>query len=260
MTKLLDISGLSVRYRRDGETVEALQDVSFDLTPGEKLAIIGESGSGKSSLALALGGLLPATAGMSGAIAWPGFKTHPQNGRDIGFVFQDPGGSLDPLMRVGAQIAESYLAHVPASRQAGRQMALDLLQRVGLPAAAVDAFPFQLSGGQRQRVAIACAIAAKPALMIADEATSALDTVTQAGIVSLIAGLVADEGMSLIFITHDIALASQLGDRIAVFRHGRLVELGTARDVIANPRADYVRRLVSAHISLTAAPILEQRP
>jgi peptide/nickel transport system ATP-binding protein len=149
-------------------------------------------------------------------------------------------------MQVGRQVAEVAAAHLGVSHwQAGRTAA-QLLARVGLPAAAAHAFPHQLSGGQKQRVAIAAAIAARPKLLIADEATSALDTIVQAGIVKLIDELVAEEGMSLIFISHDIALASGIADRIAVFRHGRLVELGRTADVIERPRDPYTRMLVAA--------------
>jgi peptide/nickel transport system ATP-binding protein len=167
-------------------------------------------------------------------------------------VFQDPAASLDPVMQVGRQVAEVAAAHLSESPwQAGRT-AERLLARVGLPAAAGRAFPHQLSGGQKQRVAIAAAIAARPKLLIADEATSALDTIVQAAIVELMGELVVEQGMSLIFISHDIALASGIADRIAVFRHGRLVEIGTTADIVNRPRDPYTRMLVDAAEDPTA--------
>ncbi len=260
MNPLLTVRDLGVRYRRDGETVDALVGLSFDLGQGERLAVIGESGSGKSTLALALGNLQPPGSTVTGQISWPALDgRQPRNGRDIGFVFQDPSGSLDPVMRVGDQIAEILRANLDMQRYAAKARALELIDRVALPdpTAIAAAYPHQLSGGQRQRIAIACAIAAKPKLLIADEATSALDTVVQAEIVRLIETLVREDGLSLIFITHDIALASTIGDRIAVLRHGRLVEIGSAARIVSRPTQDYTRQLVRSHIALDAAPLVK---
>ena len=222
MTALLSIRDLCVRYANGDAT--ALDGVSFDLAAGERLAVIGESGSGKSTLALAIAGLLPPSAQISGQIEWPGLGRPPASGCDIGFVFQDPGASLDPVMRVGSQIAEVVRAHRGVGRSAAHEIAVELLGRVRLPdpAQLAAAYPHQLSGGQRQRIAIAAAIAACPKLLIADEPTSALDTIVQAEIVALIDGLVKVDAMSLVFISHDIALASGIADRIAVFRQGKL--------------------------------------
>ena len=169
-------------------TAAALDGISLDLGEGERLAVIGESGSGKSTLALAIAGLLPSTAHVSGQIEWPGLGRQPVSGRDIGFVFQDPGASLDPVMQVGAQIAEVVRAHLGFGRGAAHDKAVELIGRVQLPdpATLASAYPHQLSGGQRQRIAIAAAIAAGPKLLIADEPTSALDTIVQAEIVALI--------------------------------------------------------------------------
>ncbi|MER8697142.1 ABC transporter ATP-binding protein [Mesorhizobium opportunistum] len=181
----------------------------------------------------------------------------PLGGRDIGFVFQDPSASLDPVMPIGKQIAEVARTHLGLTWPQAYTQAKILLERVRLPDpdSALRAFPHQLSGGQKQRVAIAAAIAAGPKLLIADEATSALDTIVQADIVALIRRLVAEDGMTLLFISHDIALASELAERIAVFRHGQLVELGPTPRIINAPAEAYTRTLLDAHIGLDAEPL-----
>ncbi|MER8481973.1 ABC transporter ATP-binding protein [Mesorhizobium sp. M1322] len=184
----------------------------------------------------------------------------PLGGRDIGFVFQDPSASLDPVMAIGEQIAEVAHTHLGLSWSQSYAKAKTLLERVRLPDpdAALHAYPHQLSGGQKQRVAIAAAIAAGPKLLIADEATSALDTIVQAEIVALIRQLVAEDGMTLLFVSHDIALAAELAERIAVFRHGELVEFGATAQIIASPRHAYTRALLDAHLGLDAEPLLQQ--
>ncbi|PBB25985.1 MULTISPECIES: ABC transporter ATP-binding protein [unclassified Mesorhizobium] len=260
MSALASIRDLTVTYRRDGNVVAALKNMSLDIVAGERLAIIGESGSGKSTLALAIAGLLPASSAVGGRIEWPGLGRAPLLGRDIGFVFQDPSASLDPVMTIGKQIAEVARTHVGLTWSQAYAKAKTLLERVRLPDpdSALHAFPHQLSGGQKQRVAIAAAIAAGPKLLIADEATSALDTIVQAEIVALIRHLVAEDGMTLLFISHDIALAAELAERIAVFRHGQLVELGTTARIVDAPTQAYTRTLLDAHIGLDAAPLLNR--
>lgn len=256
---LVAIRGLSVSYRRDG-AAPSLAGLDLDIAAGERLAIIGESGSGKSTLALAIAGLLPPTATVQGAVQWAGRDRTPLGGRDIGFVFQDAAASLDPVMTIGRQVAEVARTHLGLSWPDAEKRALDLLRRVKLPnpETALHAFPHQLSGGQKQRAAIAAAIAAGPRLLIADEATSALDTIVQADIVALIRQLVAEDGMALLFVSHDIALAAELANRIAVFRNGEMIELGNADAVIEAPGHDYTRRLLAAHIGLDAAPMIDQ--
>jgi len=260
VSALASIRDLTVTYRRDGNAVAALRNISLDIVAGERLAIIGESGSGKSTLALAIAGLLPASSAVGGRIEWPGLGQPPLLGRDIGFGFQDPSASLDPVMTVGKQIAEVARTHLGLTWSQAYAKARTLLERVHLPDpdSALHAFPHQLSGGQKQRVAIAAAIAAGPKLLIADEATSALDTIVQAEIVALIRRLVAEDGMTLLFISHDIALAAELAERIAVFRHGQLVELGSTARIVAAPTQLYTRTLLDAHIGLDAAPLLNQ--
>ena len=260
MTVLASIRDLTVTYRRDGTEVAALKNISLDIATGERLAIIGESGSGKSTLALAIAGLLPAASQIDGRIEWPGLGRPPLGGRDVGFVFQDPSASLDPVMPIGKQIAEVARTHLGLTWPQAYAKAKNLLERVRLPDpdSALLAFPHQLSGGQKQRVAIAAAIAAGPKLLIADEATSALDTIVQAEIVALIRQLVAEDGMTLLFISHDIALAADLAERIAVFRQGALVELGTTPQIVGAPAQAYTRALLDAHIGLDAEPLLNR--
>lgn len=246
---LLAASGLQVAYRDDNRDATALFGIDLEIEEGECVAVIGESGSGKSTLARALLGLLPPEAHMRGRVAWPMLKEGPVLGKDIGFVFQDPAASLDPVLTVGEQVAEVARAHLGMRWREAFAHAEQLLLRVSLPdpASLVKAYPHQLSGGQKQRVAIAAAIAAGPRLLITDEATSALDTVVQAGIVSLIREIATTAGMSLLFITHDIALAAQLARRILVLRNGHLVESGPTQDVIASPSAAYTHLLIEAY-------------
>lgn len=252
MKPLLELRGLGVGY--NGAAAPALEGVDLDLAAGERLAIIGESGSGKSTLARAISGLLPPTVTFRGTVAWPGLDRPARNGRDIGFVFQDPASSLDPVMSVGDQVAEVAHANLDIDWGVSRRLAVELLDRVKLPepAALARAYPHQLSGGQKQRVAIAAAIVARPRLLIADEATSALDTIVQAEIVTLIRTLVAEDGMALLFVSHDIALAADLADRIAVFRHGRMVEMAATAELVSRPKTDYSRALLAAHLGLDA--------
>ena len=249
MSPLLSVSGLTVTYGRTDRP--ALARAALTLAAGERLAVIGESGSGKSTLARAVTGLLPPGATMSGAVVWEGSGPTPRPGRDYGYVFQDPSASLDPVMRVGRQIEEVVAAH------GGSEPAASLLEQVGLPAQLGDAWPHQLSGGQKQRVAIAAAIAGEPHLLVADEATSALDTIAQSGIVALVAGLVAARRMALLFVTHDIALAARLAERVLVLQAGHIVEAGGVADVMARPQHAHTRLLVEA--SLDTAPLKPRR-
>ena len=251
---------LSVSYRRGRNNAAALEGVDLDIATGERLAIIGESGSGKSTLARALAGLLPDDAKVGGEMFWPALGHPPRPGRDFGFVFQDPGTSLNPVLTIGEQIAEGARRHLGLSWKQASLRAEELLGRVRMPEPdkAMRAYPHQLSGGQRQRVAIAAAIAARPALLIADEATSALDVVVQAEIVRLLDGLVREDGMTLLFITHDIALASSFVDRIAVFRDARLVEAGPVHSVLSAPESGYTAALIASHRDLATPPLIAE--
>ncbi len=258
MSPLCEIRGLSVTYR--GQAAPALDHIDLDIVAGERLAIIGESGSGKSTLARAVAGLLPPGARLSGGMQWSSGKP-PVPGRDLGFVFQDPSSSLNPVLTIGEQVAEGARRHLGLSWKAAYARALDMLERVRLPQPdkAMKAFPHQLSGGQRQRVAIAAALSAKPGMLIADEATSALDMVVQAEIISLLDELVREAGMTLLFITHDIALASGFADRVAIFKDGRLVEAGATGPVLSSSRETYTRALIASHRDLTTPPLIREK-
>ncbi|MDQ2704652.1 MAG: ABC transporter ATP-binding protein [Pseudomonadota bacterium] len=258
--RLARLSGLTVAYRVGGTSAAALEGVDLDILAGERLAIIGESGSGKSTLALALAGLLPDNADVAGRIAWPVFGHPPLPGRDYGFVFQDAGASLNPVLTIGEQIAEVVERHLGVGWFEAYERAGQMLERVHIPEPykALRAYPHQLSGGQRQRVCIASAIAARPKLLIADEPTSALDMVVQAEIVGLLDELVREDGMTLVFITHDIALASGFADRIAVFRNARLVEIGPSDKVLSRPTDAYTASLIASHIDLSSLPLIDE--
>lgn len=249
---LLALDGLTVRFG-DRRVVDG---VTFSLGAGERLGLIGESGSGKTLTALALAGLLPPEARAAGSVRLDGEEIlgRPERhlarlrGDAIGFVFQEPLTALNPLMRIGSQIAEPLRIHRGLSRRAARAAAADLAARVGLPdpERAVRAYPHQLSGGQRQRVGIAIALACRPALLIADEPTTALDVTVQAEILGLLTGLVREEGSALLFISHDLPVVARVAERVAVMRNGRVVEEGATLDVLRSPREPYTRQLVAA--------------
>jgi peptide/nickel transport system ATP-binding protein len=257
MSTLCEIRNLSVTYH--GQTLPALDHVDLDISAGERLAIIGESGSGKSTLARAVAGLLPPGARLAGEMRWSSGRP-PLPGRDLGFVFQDPSSSLNPVLSVGEQVAEGACRHLRLSWKAAYGRALEMLERVRIPEPekAMKAFPHQLSGGQRQRVAIAAALAARPSILIADEATSALDMVGQAEIVALLDELVREDDMTLIFITHDIALASGFANRVAIFKDGRLVESGQTGQVLTSPTEAYTKTLIASHRDLATPPLIRE--
>jgi peptide/nickel transport system ATP-binding protein len=249
---LFSLRGYGVSYRDWVGTHPALQAFDLDIAGGRHLAILGESGSGKSTLALALAGLLPASAVSSGSLAAPGFEGPPRPGRDIGLVFQDPGGSLDPVMRVGKQIAEARHVNRGGDWANARLDAQAWLGRVaiGLPSVSARKYPHQFSGGQKQRAALAAALAGDPSVLIADEPTSALDTITQQGIVTLLLDLASQKGLTLIFVTHDIALASQIADDVVILYQGRLIETGPATRVFSTPAHPYTAALLATRVTL----------
>jgi peptide/nickel transport system ATP-binding protein len=251
---LLALEDVSVAYG----TRRVLGPVSLTLSAGQRLAIIGQSGSGKSTLAMGIAGLLPSGAAVTGTLRWPGLPHPARPGADFGVVFQDASGSLDPLMRVGRQVAEVVETHTPRRGTAARAQAVELLEQVGLPdpGGMAEAWPHQLSGGQRQRVALACALAADPVLLIADEMTSALDTLAQARIVSLVDRLVRERGMALLFVTHDIALAARLGADSLVLHEGRAVDFLGAGQSLAEAGDPATRALLAAHRDLVTPPLI----
>lgn len=236
----------------DGRRV--VDGISFEVPDGSRLGLIGESGSGKSLTALAVLGLLPDGATASGSIRWnrieligmPDRELAKLRGDDIGIVFQEPRTALNPIRTVGRQIAESIRIHEKVSRREARERAIAEAARVRLPdpESIVDRYPHQLSGGQRQRVAIAMALACRPRLLIADEPTTALDVTIQSEILSLLLSLVAEQGMSLVFITHDLAVLSQVATEGVVLEHGRVIETAPVSTLLTAPSSPVTQGLL----------------
>ncbi len=257
MDPILHIENLAIELPAGADRLFAVEGVSFEIFPGETVAIVGESGSGKSMSANAVMGLLPPGTRVAQGLATlegvdlfrldeAGLRA--VRGRRIGMIFQEPMTALDPLMRIGEQIAEVFEAHGQLTPAERRIRALELLTEVGLPEPerAIHAYPFQLSGGQRQRVMIAMALALEPVLLIADEPTTALDVTTQAQILKLIADLQAKHGTAVMFITHDFGVVADIADRVVVMRQGKVVETGRASDVLGAPQHDYTKALIAA--------------
>ncbi len=253
----LQVEGLSVAFRTRAGIVRALDGVGFAVAAGETLALVGESGSGKSVTAYALLGLLGAagqiTAGSALLEGTDLVAATPRamariRGRRAAMIFQNPRAALNPIRQVGRQIADVLRRHAGLGRRAARDGAVEMLRGVGIPdpARRAGAYPFQLSGGMCQRVMIAVAVAAKPALLIADEPTTGLDVTTQALVMDLIAGLASSNGMATLLITHDLALAAERAQRIAVMHAGHVVEVAETRALIDRPRHPYTQRLLAA--------------
>jgi peptide/nickel transport system ATP-binding protein len=270
---LLEVEGLTLALPGGGDRTFGVTEVSFSLRRGEILCLVGESGSGKSLCAQALMGLLPRSIRPAGgrigfggmdllqldAGTWRGLR-----GRRIAMVFQEPMTALNPVMRVGDQIAEMFEAHDTLGPAARRARVLELAGEVGLPdpARLLGAYPHQLSGGQRQRVMIAMALALEPDLLVADEPTTALDVTTQAQILRLIGGLQRRHGMGIVFITHDFGVVREIADSAVVLRQGRVVEQGPAARVLEAPQHPYTRALLAAVPSAEppVRPPAEARP
>ena len=258
----LSVRDLTVSLPQGMERTHAVENISFDVKRGQILCIIGESGSGKSVTANAIMGLLPRTIRVSsGAIeldgmnimGMPSDKLRSLRGRVVSMIFQDPLSALNPLMTVGAQIDEVMAAHGVGTPKSRRGRAIELLTEVGLPDPALmyHQYPFRLSGGQRQRVMIAMALALEPAILIADEPTTALDVTTQAQILNLIRDIQRRKGMSVMFITHDFGVVAEIADNVVVMEKGRIVEQGSAAQVLQLPNHPYTRRLIAAVPHLT---------
>ncbi|MFC4223068.1 ABC transporter ATP-binding protein [Lysinibacter cavernae] len=238
---------------------QVVSGVSFEVSDGERVGIIGESGSGKSLTALAILGLLPAEAEVGGSILFNGRELVGCSDRElaairgdqIGIVFQEPQTALSPLIRLGKQMTESLRIHYTLSRTQAKDAAVELARRVGLPdpESIVRSYPHEVSGGQRQRAAIAAAIAAGPELLIADEPTTALDVTVQKGVLELFRELSDETGSSLVFITHDLAVLKQIADRMIVLDDGAVVESGTVDAVLSNPQHPSTRALVAAALA-----------
>ncbi len=252
---LLSVQSLYVRFPSVNGAVTAVRDLSFEIGEGESLGLVGESGSGKSVTSLAILRLLPPQAQVEGSIRFAGEELPTKSlsemqrvrGAKVSMIFQEPMTALNPVMRVGDQVAEAVLAH-GGSKQDANARAVKALEDVGIPEAARRArdYPHQLSGGQRQRVMIAMAIVNRPQLLIADEPTTALDVTIQAQILDLLAELRQKFGLAMLFISHDLAVVSQVTDRVAVMYAGSLVELGPAQEVFRAPAHPYTRGLLTS--------------
>ena len=252
MTALVALRGLRVAF--DG--VPALHGIDLDVMPGEAVGLVGESGCGKSVTWLAALGLLPGRASVTGSVtlagtellgAAPRVLDRVRGGR-IAMIFQDPASSLNPVHRIGTQVAEAVALHQGVARGAARAEAKRLLDQVGMPDAArrMDAYPYELSGGQNQRVMIAMALAGRPELLVADEPTTALDVTIQAQILELLAELRRTTGMALVLISHDLGVVAETCERVAVMYAGRIVEEAPVETLFADPRHPYTQGLLGA--------------
>ncbi|MDQ3559694.1 MAG: ABC transporter ATP-binding protein [Pseudomonadota bacterium] len=257
-TPLLSVRDLHVEFRTSEATVHAVRGVSFDINEKETVAVVGESGSGKSVTALSILKLLPYPPAHhpAGSVLFKGHELikadeatlRKVRGNQISMIFQEPMSSLNPLHTVERQVGEILDVHRGMSGAAARVRVLELLNQVGIrePENRLGAYPHQLSGGQRQRVMIAMALANEPDLLIADEPTTALDVTVQAQILELLAGLKADTGLAMLFITHDLGIVRKVADRVCVMTKGEIVEAGPTEDVFSRPRHPYTRHLLAA--------------
>jgi len=254
---LLEVKNLRVEFPTRRGTLLALDDISFDIAPGEVLGVVGESGAGKSLTGAAIIGLLePPGRIASGEIRLAGQRidnlAYEQmraiRGRRIGAIFQDPLTSLNPLYTIGRQLTETILTHLPVSAEEARQRAIRLLQETGIPAAEerLEQYPHQFSGGMRQRVVISLALAAEPELIVADEPTTALDVSIQAQIISLLKRLCKEHGAAVMLVTHDMGVIAETCDRVAVMYAGRICEIGPVHEVIHHPAHPYTIGLMGS--------------
>ncbi|TYC53042.1 ABC transporter ATP-binding protein [Rhodobacterales bacterium] len=257
-TPLVEFDNLKVRFRGE-RTVHAINGVSLSMQPGEMLGLLGESGSGKSvTLKTLLRLLPPKRTDIEGGVRVNGTDIKTLSGRrlaayrggEVSMVFQEPALALDPVYTVGDQIAETVMRHKGVSRRAAMDVALDMLTRVRIPSPErrLKNYPHEMSGGMRQRAMIALALACRPQLLLADEPTTALDATVQIQILLLLRELQKEFGMGVIFVTHDIGVAVEVSDRIAVMYAGNIVETGTTRDVIKDPRHPYTKGLLAANL------------
>lgn len=267
---ILELDDLGVVFSTETGEVPAVRGVSLHVRPGETLALVGESGSGKSTIALAAMGLLAGNARATGSATIAGTQVvgaretdlTALRGRTASMVFQEPATALDPLTRVGKQIAEVIRNHRKVSAKDAAAEAVGLLRKVGIPEPErrAGSYPFQLSGGQRQRVVIAMAIANDPALLIADEPTTALDVTVQAEILDLLRRLAAETGTGVLLVTHNMGVVADFADRVAVMYQGEIVETGPVEDVLLRPSHDYTSRLLAAVPRLSVAEAGQSAP
>ena len=253
---LLEVKALKVRFAAENQPVKAVDGVDFRIEPGETFALLGESGSGKSVTALSITRLLPRTAEISGAVVFNGVdllalpkkEMRSFRGRHIAMIFQEPQTSLNPALTVGMQIGETLGQHRNLTGRAQKERVVELLEAVEIPdpALRMREYPHQFSGGMKQRVMLAMALAGEPDLLIADEPTTALDVTTQARILALLKKIQRDMGMAMLFITHDLAVASQVADRVAVMNKGKLVETASTRQFFSRPQHPYSKQLLDS--------------
>jgi peptide/nickel transport system ATP-binding protein len=257
---ILTVDDLSIEFAGSGR--KAVSNISFSINEGETLGLVGESGSGKSATSLAVLRLLPPSARMTGRISFRGRdlltlsseEMRRYRGQEIAMIFQEPMTALNPSMRVGEQIAEAVRAHHPEiGRASVRNRVIESMREVGIPDVErrVRDYPHQFSGGQRQRILIAMAIVNRPRLLIADEPTTALDVTVQAQILALLRRLTNEYKLAMLFISHDLAVVSQVADRVAVMQHGEIVEQAIAGNLFREPKHPYSRRLLSAAPTMT---------
>ncbi len=272
MAALLEVTDLKVEFSTRYGDVTALDGVSFSLDEGETLGVVGESGCGKSITALAVMGLIPAPPGRisAGSIRFQGEelvgaregRLRRLRGRDIGMIFQEPMTSLNPVFRVGDQIAEAILLHQDVSRTEAAKRAIELMKTVGIPepASRARAYPHELSGGMRQRVMIAMAISCRPKVLIADEPTTALDVTVQAQIFDLMRQIQEDYGVAIIMITHDMGAIAEMADRVAVMYAGRMIEEGRADAILDHAGHPYTQGLIACIPALDPEVAAADRP
>ena len=255
MEHLLEVKNLSVSIDGPSGEVQAVRDVSFSLKKGEVLAIVGESGCGKSVLCKSIMKLLPPSAKIKeGSISVNGQditcyrekEMQKLRGKIFSMIFQDPMTALNPVMRVGAQIAEGITLHEHLSKKDAEEKAKKMLEMVGIPGSRYRDYPHQFSGGMKQRVVIAMALACSPDLLLADEPTSALDVTTQAQIVRQMMELRDDFGTGIIIVTHNIGVAAYMADQLVVMQNGKVVDQGTRDEVMEHPTSDYTKKLLAA--------------
>ena len=248
---VISLAGVSAGYRVNGRYAPAVHDISFAIGAGEFVGLVGESGSGKSTVSKLALGLLPAASGELSLLGEPMHRMRGRRARrmlsEIGVVFQDPGGSLDPRMTVGESIAEPLAIHRPRMSGADRRARVaELLDAVRLPVDVAGRYPHEFSGGQRQRVGLARALVLKPRLLVADEPTSALDVSVQAEVLDVLRSLHADLGFGCLFVSHDLGVVNELTERVIVMRAGRIVEQGRTADVLRAPRERYTQELLAS--------------
>ncbi len=270
MSNVLEVKDLRIRFRQDGKVTEAVRGVSFTVARGETVALVGESGSGKSVSALSTVSLLSDVAEVEGSVTYmgqqmvgaPESRLRKVRGNDISFIFQEPMTSLNPLHTIEKQLMESLALHQGLKGEKARARIIELLDKVGIRDAEsrLGAYPHQLSGGQRQRVMIAMALANGPELLVADEPTTALDVTIQAQILDLLADLKRAEGMSMLFITHDLGIVRKFADRVCVMKSGEIVEQGPVAEIFANPQHPYTQMLLAAEPQGRPDPVPPESP